>query len=103
MNDILSSIVEFFKNLPLFYKQLFFIPLCVSMLCFCVHFISNAFCVSPNISSNEIQSDFEFEQCEKSSVDDVIFIDSSVIPTNCINCGAPLNGNSKCEYCGTVY
>lgn len=22
--------------------------------------------------------------------------------TNCINCGAPINGN-KCEYCGTVY
>ena len=21
---------------------------------------------------------------------------------NCINCGAPINGN-KCEYCGTVY
>lgn len=22
-------------------------------------------------------------------------------PTNCPNCGAPLNG-SKCEYCGTI-
>jgi hypothetical protein len=21
----------------------------------------------------------------------------------CINCGAPLNGRSKCEYCGTEY
>ncbi len=21
----------------------------------------------------------------------------------CINCGAPMNGRSKCEYCGTEY
>ncbi len=23
--------------------------------------------------------------------------------TNCKNCGAPLNGSGKCEYCGTVF
>lgn len=24
------------------------------------------------------------------------------MPTNCVNCGMPLNGN-RCEYCGTNY
>ncbi len=24
------------------------------------------------------------------------------MPTNCVNCGAPLTG-SKCQYCGTEY
>lgn len=24
------------------------------------------------------------------------------MPTNCVNCGAPLTGN-KCQYCGTEY
>lgn len=24
-------------------------------------------------------------------------------PTNCQNCGAPLDANGKCQYCGAVY
>ena len=25
------------------------------------------------------------------------------LPTNCKNCGAPLNSEGKCEYCGAIY
>jgi len=27
----------------------------------------------------------------------------AVVITNCPNCGAPVNGRSKCEYCGTAF
>jgi len=29
--------------------------------------------------------------------------EQEVAPTNCRNCGAPLDANGKCQYCGAIY
>ena len=32
-----------------------------------------------------------------------VFSGKAIVVTNCPNCGAPINGKRKCEYCGTTF